>query len=474
MMQQVQSPSVKKGAEVELGIEDLAFGGRGVARYNGLTVFVDNAVPGDTVRARIIKKKKRFAEARLLEVLAPSAFRREPVCPLCGYCGGCRLQILEYAKQLEFKAAQVKEILARIGSLPEVTVLPVIPADQTLGYRNKMEFACSDRRWLLPEELDDPAADTGFALGLHVPGTFYKILDVKRCHLFPDEVSEILDCVRQFIRRSPLPVYSLRSHTGFWRFVMMRHSVVHDHWLVNLVTAAEKPDHLRPLAELLMERFPRVAAVVNNITASKAGVAVGEKEIPLAGVTRIEERLGECRFDISANSFFQTNTRGAERLYRAAAEYAGLTGRETVVDLYCGTGTIGIWLSRMAARVIGLEISGSCLADAERNRRKNGAENVRFIPGDVKESLAALHEAVDVLVIDPPRAGMHKVVVRQILAMAPGRIIYVSCNPATLARDAALLAEAYTVAEVQPVDMFPHTPHIESVARLVRKDMAHE
>ncbi|MFO8049323.1 MAG: 23S rRNA (uracil(1939)-C(5))-methyltransferase RlmD [Desulfosudaceae bacterium] len=465
---------VKKGSVFELEIESLAFGGRGVSRINGLTVFVDNTVPGDQVLARIVKKKKRFVEARLLEVIEASSFRRQPLCRLCGFCGGCRLQIVDYEKQLEYKTTQVRDALARIALMPEVTVHPVIPAQQVLGYRNKMEFACSDRRWLLPEEMGDPEADTGFALGLHAPGTFYKILDVEQCWLFPEQGSEILDVIRGFIRQSPAPVYSLRTHTGFWRFVMMRHSVAHDNWLVNLVTSSEERERVQGLADLLRDSFPEVAGVVNNITASKAGVALGEKEITLAGSARIEEKLGDYRYDISANSFFQTNTRGAEQLYQVAADYAGLTGRETVVDLYCGTGTIGIWLSRNAASVIGLEINESCIADAERNRRKNAADNVRFLTGDVRETLARLDGAVDVLLIDPPRAGMHKDVVRQILELAPPKIIYVSCNPATLARDAALLAESYAVVEVQPVDMFPHTPHIESVARLVRKEEIHE
>ncbi|MFW5989286.1 MAG: 23S rRNA (uracil(1939)-C(5))-methyltransferase RlmD [Desulfosudaceae bacterium] len=466
--------SVKKGSVYELEIESLAFGGRGVSRINGLTVFVDNTVPGDLVLARIVKKKKRFVEARLLEVIEASSFRRQPLCRLCGFCGGCRLQIVDYEKQLEYKTTQVRDALARIALMPEVTVHPVIPAQPVLGYRNKMEFACSDRRWLLSEEMDEPEAETGFALGLHAPGTFYKILDVEQCRLFPELGSEILDVIRGFIRQSSAPVYSLRTHTGFWRFVMMRHSVAHDNWLVNLVTSSEERERVQGLADLLMDSFPAVAGVVNNITASKAGVALGEKEITLAGSARIEEKLGDYRFDISANSFFQTNTRGAERLYQVAADYAGLTGRETVVDLYCGTGTIGIWLSRNAASVIGLEINDSCIADAERNRRKNAADNVRFLTGDVRDTLASLDGAVDVLIIDPPRAGMHKDVVRQILELAPPKIIYVSCNPATLARDAALLAESYFVVEVQPVDMFPHTPHIESVARLVRKEEIHE
>ncbi len=460
---------VKKGQTLTLEIDNLAFGGRGVARVNGLAVFVDNTLPGDVVSARIFKKKKSFAEARLLEVIRPSDFRVKPECRYCGWCGGCRLRILDYDKQLMYKRRHVLEALERIALIADTPVHEVIPAVQTEGYRNKMEFSCSDRRWLLPEEMEMGEVDDGFALGLHVPGTFHKILDINTCRLFPDLGNHILEDVRRYIKASSQPVYGLRSHVGFWRFVMLRHSVANDHWLVNIVTASEDRPAVQPLADALFEKYPEVVAVVNNITSRKSSVAVGEYEINLAGQAAISDRLGRFWFDISANSFFQTNTAGAETLYRVAEKYAGLSGNETVVDLYCGIGTIGIWLSGKAREVIGLEVNDSCVADAEKNCVKNEVLNVRFVTGDVRETLAALSLPVDVMIIDPPRAGMHKDVVKQVLALAPLKIVYVSCNPATLARDLALLKDAYHVLEVQPVDMFPHTPHIESVARLVRK-----
>ena len=459
-------PPVRKGQAVDLEIETLAFGGRGLARVNGLAVFVDHALPGDRVSARIIRKKSNFAEARLLEVLSPSPFRVLPQCPYCGYCGGCRLQILDYDKQLDFKHEQVADALRHIGLVENVPVHPVIPADPVWGYRNKMEFSFADRRWLLPEEMETVDIDTSFALGLHVPGTFHKVIDINACLLMPEPGNAILGDVRAYAKASGVPAYGLKSHQGFWRFLMLRHSVAHDNWMINIVTAAEDRRLLQPLADLLADRYPEVVSVVNNITARKAGVAQGEYEILLHGAPFISDRLGRFSFDISANSFFQTNTRGADRLYTVAREYAGLTGNQTVVDLYCGTGTIAIWLSGAAKEVIGLEINDSCLADAANNCRTNKVSNVRFVAGDVKDTLSRLDSRADVLVIDPPRAGMHKDVVEQVLAMAPPRIVYVSCNPATLARDVAMLGEAYTVAEVQPVDMFPHTPHIECVARL--------
>ena len=462
--------NVKKGESVTLEIDSLAFGGRGVARVSGLTVFVDGVVPRDRVLARIVKKKKRFAEARVIEILEPSPFRREPGCRYCGFCGGCRLQILDYEKQLEYKRQHVIDSLAHIALVTDVVVHPVLPAQPVFAYRNKMEFSCSDRRWLLPEEMGRDDIDDGFALGLHVPGTFNKILDIDGCLLFPDYGNHILAMARDFIRQSYQPVYGLRTHTGFWRFVMLRHSVDRDQWMVNIITSCEDRQAIQPLADRIAEAFPRVVSVINNINTRKAAIAVGEREIVLYGDPVIEDRLGDFYFDISANSFFQTNTRGAEHLYRTAASYAGLTGSETVVDLYCGTGTIAIWLAGKAREVVGIEINEACVADAERNRVKNGVENVKFIVGDVRDTLSRIEQRADVMIIDPPRAGMHEDVVKQVLAMAPPKIVYVSCNPATLARDIGLIKDKYTMAGVQPVDMFPHTPHIECVAGLIRRD----
>ena len=350
-------------------------------------------------------------------------------------------------------------------------VHPTLASVPEFGYRNKMEFSCSPRRWLLPHELGREEIIPGMAVGLHVPGTFDKVLDIDVCLLMPAPGSEILAHIRAFIAASPLPVYGLKSHQGFWRFVVLRHSVARDQWMVNLVTASQERDHLLPLAQALVEAYPGIVSVVNNVTSRKAGVATGEYEVLLAGKPVIVEQIGEFSYELSANSFFQTNTRAAVRLYDVVKAYAGLTGRETVLDLYCGTGTIAIYLSGGAAEVIGLEIAESAVHDARSNCRRNQVANCRFISGDIRHTLSQLAARPDVMVIDPPRAGMHESVVQQILAMAPPRIVYVSCNPATLARDLALLKEAYRVVQVQPVDMFPHTFHIESVAQLERIEL---
>jgi 23S rRNA (uracil1939-C5)-methyltransferase len=456
---------IKKGQAFEIEVSDIAFGGRGLVKIDGFTLFVDQAVPGDFVKACVYRKKRSYAEARAVEIIKPSPDRVEAPCPYSGYCGGCKWQFLSYEKQLEYKRRHVAESLEHIALLEDVPVHATLPSDRVFGYRNKMEFSASDRRWLLPQELAQ-GIDTDFALGLHVPGTFNKVLDIDACLLQPDLGNTLLGEIKAEIKASGLPVYGLRSHEGFWRFVMVRHSVARDQWMVNLITKTAAPDRLKPIAEGLMARHPEVVSVVNNVTARKSGVAVGEYELPLAGEDDIQDRIGAHIFNISANSFFQTNTRGAGRLYDQVRRYAGLTGTEKVVDLYCGTGTIAICLADLAREVVGFEIVESAVADAEANCRMNAITNCRFVLGDIRHRLADITQTPDLLVIDPPRVGMHKDVVKQVLELAPPRIVYVSCNPATLARDLGMMKDRYRVLEVQPVDMFPHTFHIEAVALL--------
>jgi 23S rRNA (uracil1939-C5)-methyltransferase len=459
---------VKKGQELELEIAQVAFGGRGIARVDGMAVFVDQAVPGDRVLARIVRKKKSYAEARVLKLMAPSAQRVEAPCPYSGVCGGCKWQFLAYEHQLKYKQDHVREALEHIAAIKDVPVHPTVPSETVFGYRNKMEFSCATQRWLMPDEMGKDGVEAGMALGLHVPGTYFKVLDIEACLLHPVQGNGLLADVRAFIRASGLPVYGLKTHQGFWRFLMLRHSVARDQWMVNIVTAGENRRAVQALGDQLARRYTNVASVVNNITARKAAVAFGEYEIAMFGEPVIIDAIGSFEFEISANSFFQTNTPGAGRLYTVVKDYAGLTGRETVVDLYCGAGTIGICLSDAAKEVVGLELVESAMADATRNCRRNGIDNCRFIAGDIRQTLGRLDVRPEVMIIDPPRAGMHPDIVVRVLEIAPEKIVYVSCNPATMARDLALMKDNYRVEEVQPVDMFPHTFHIESVARLIR------
>jgi len=448
----------------------MAFGGRAISRVEGLVVFVKGAVPGDRVTALLYKKKKSYAEAKIRQLLTPSPDRLEAPCPYFGICGGCQWQHVRYERQLEYKRGHVEEALSHIGSLAGIKVHDPIPSEKQFAYRNKMEFSFSDRPWQVHPPLSvSPLSPSSFALGLHVPGTFDKIIDVKACLLQQERGNDILREVKRFAAASGLPPYGIRSHEGFWRFLTLRHSNAFDEWMVNLVTSEERTEVALPLAQRLIRLFPGVKTVVNNVSARKASIAVGEREVVLSGSGMIRDTIGASTFHISANSFFQTNSLGAERLYGKVAEYAELKGKETVLDLYSGTGTIPIFLASSAKRVIGMEIVESAVLDARRNCGENGIGNCEFILGDIRGNLERLKIQPEVMIIDPPRAGMHQDVLSRVLEIGAEKIVYVSCNPATLARDLALMQEHYHIHEIQPVDMFPHTYHIECVARLSKK-----
>jgi 23S rRNA (uracil1939-C5)-methyltransferase len=458
----------KKGQVFDLEIEKTVFGGQGLGRLSGMAVFVDWAVPGDLVEARIVRRTRNFLKARITRVLRPSPLRVIPPCPAFGVCGGCKWQMISYPRQLAFKEQQVAEALEHIGGIKNAPVSAIIPAENIFGYRNKMEFSCSSSRWL-PEEGEGGRMEEDFAIGLHVPGTFSKVIDLSACLLQHEDANRILSGVRERLKASGLPAYGQRDHKGFFRFVVLRRSHAAGRVLVNIVTAHEETGKLAEIAGGLMKDFPEVVSVVNNVTARKSGVAVGDYEIPLAGATSITEKIGGFSFVVSANSFFQTNTAQAGRLYEIVSEFAGLSGRERVLDLYCGAGGISIFLSEKAGSVTGLEISEGAVADARQNCAGNRVANCTFIAGDVAEGLSQTDFAPDVVIADPPRAGMHPKVVEKLADIKPARLVYVSCDPATLARDLRMLGENYLVEEVRPIDMFPHTHHIEAVARLVRK-----
>ena len=460
---------IKKGQQIEVEITDIAFGGRGLIKLDGLAVFVDQAIPGDRAVIRIFKKRKNYAEARVVDLLESSSDRVVAPCQYSGYCGGCKWQFLNYDQQLKYKRQHVVDSLEHIALIKDAVVHPTIPSELIFGYRNKMEFSCADKRWLLPDEFGREDIDRDFALGLHVPGTFHKVIDTQKCLLQPDLGNQLLDDARQFIRTSGAPVYGLRSHKGFWRFIVLRHSVALDQWMVNIVAAEDNRKIVQPLADQLMDKYPQVMSVIYNITSRKAGVAIGEFEHTVVGSDTISDTIGDFEFEISSNSFFQTNSRGAKVLYDIVKKFADLNGTETVLDLYSGTGTIPIFLSGLCKEVIGIELVESAVADAEKNCLRNGVSNCKFIKGDIRECLSQIEKRPDLLIIDPPRAGMHKDVVKKVLDLGAERMIYVSCNPATLARDIEMMQDSYRLEEVQPVDMFPHTYHIEAVAKLSKK-----
>jgi len=456
----------QKGQTIELNIDSLAFGGQGIGRINGYVVFVKGGIPGDRLTVRIYKTKKDYAEASVVEVIDPSPDRVQAPCPYSGYCGGCQWQHLDYKKQLLYKKSHVKESLSRIGGLDRVSVHDVLPAEKTFAYRNKMEFSFSDRRWFLPHQMDDREKKRGFALGLHVPGTYQKIIDIETCLLQHPSGNQILKDVRKYVRESRIPVYGLKSHEGFWRFLTLRYSVAFDEWMVNLITFEASPEVVKPLADILSARTERIRTVVNNVSRRKASIAVGEREIVLSGDGCLQDKIGPFTFRISANSFFQTNSLAAHKLYDTVADYSELSGIDTILDLYCGTGTIPIFLSNRAHNILGIEINESAVLDARRNCIDNEVDNCSFICGDIGEEIVNIRRRPDILIMDPPRAGMHKKVLTHVINLAPEKIVYISCNPVTLARDIARMIQCYELIEIQPVDMFPHTHHIEAVAKL--------
>ncbi len=458
---------VKKGQEINLKIESLAYGGKGIARVGNFVTFVKNTIPGQTVRALIYKKRKGFAEARPLEIVEESSAFVPPQCRHFPICGGCKVQQLEYHEQINQKQKQVVDIFQRQLGISSFEIDEVIPAEKSFHYRNKMEFTFSNRRWVMKNEPE--GTDTSFALGMHIPERWDKILDIKECHIMPEKGWAILNRVRQLAIELKLKPYDVKTHNGFLRHLVFRFGQRTENLMINLVTSYENLDLLTPLTETLIQEFPEITTLVNNINTRKADVAFGEYEILLQGPPTIEEKIGELTFEISSNSFFQTNSDQAEKLYEAALDGAGLTGNEIVYDLYCGTGSISLFLAQKAREVHGFEVIVSAVEDATRNSVRNGISNVHFHVANLdkyfkKGRVDKKFPKPDVILIDPPRAGMHKDMANQIPYFGAKRIVYISCNPTTQARDAEILIKhSYRLKSLKLVDLFPHTPHIETV-----------
>ncbi|MBI4562995.1 MAG: 23S rRNA (uracil(1939)-C(5))-methyltransferase RlmD [Candidatus Rokubacteria bacterium] len=457
----------KRGDVFSLSIEDLAFGGEGVGRVDGYVVFVRGGIPGDRLSVRLVQARSRFGRAVIEAVEAPSPDRVEAPCPYFGRCGGCRLQHLAYPTQLAFKAKQVELCLARIGGLSEVPVRPIIGAPEVFGYRNKMEFS------VVRGGREEPGR--GLVVGLHEADRYDVVLDIERCLLQSETMNRLLTEVRSFFRERGLSVYDQESGEGLLRFLMLREGKRTGEAMVNVVASVPQLSALGPLAERLRQGAAPPASLVLNVNPKKASIAVGVEEHLLAGRDHIRESLGGLTFQISANSFFQTNTLQAERLFALVEESAGLTGGETVVDLYSGTGAISLLLARRCRWVYGIEVAQAAVADAVRNAKANGIANCTFLAGEVRFVLPQLISQgvrAEVVVADPPRAGFHPRALRALASLGPARIVYISCNPPTMARDLGELRRGgYRVNWVQPIDMFPHTPHIVAVARLERQEL---
>ncbi|MBT6870410.1 MAG: 23S rRNA (uracil(1939)-C(5))-methyltransferase RlmD [Candidatus Marinimicrobia bacterium] len=464
----------KKGTDIELSIESLAFGGMGVSRIGDMIVFVKNAIPGQTVLARITKKRASFLEARTLEIIEESSLAVDVKCEHFKDCGGCTFQNLDYAEQLAAKEVQVKDTFRRIGGFKDVTVEPILGCEEIFHYRNKMEFTFSNRRWLTEGESEDASAD--FALGLHVPGRYDKILNINECHIQSKDSNRILEILKEMTVDLKLAPYDIKAHTGFMRHLMIRHGGSTDEIMVNIVTSRDEHEKLQSIVDRLTEEFPNIVSIVNNITSRRAGVSTGDQQILLFGKDTINDKLGDYEYMISADSFFQTNTHQAKRLYDIIKEEAALTRDDVLYDLFCGTGSISIYLAKSAKIVYGFELVMSAVQDAIQNAHSNGIKNAWFFGGDLmnlfKTNIEAQQiELPDVMVVDPPRAGLHPNTINDIIEKAPKRLVYVSCNPSTQARDLKVLCEnGFELTKLRPVDMFPHTPHVENVATLIFKD----
>jgi 23S rRNA (uracil1939-C5)-methyltransferase len=467
----------RRGDTLSVTIDDLAYGGEGVGRADGYVVFVPGGVPGDSVRVRLTQARARFGRGAIESIDRPSPDRVEAPCPYFGRCGGCRLQHLRYEAQLALKTKQVTDCLQRLGGIGAFEMRPILPAPEIYGYRNKMEFTVAradagERVVPKGRRLDPGAGGEGPVVGLHEADRYDAVLDIERCLLQSDRMNALLDEARRFIADRRLTVYDQESGEGLLRFLMLREGKGMGEAMVNMVTSAPSVSELEPLVGRAQARVPETSSVVLNVNPKKASVAVGVEEHLLGGRDHIRESLGGLTFQVSAGSFFQTNTAQAERLFGLVLDAAALTGEETVLDLYAGTGAISLLLARRCRRVFGIEVAPAAVADAVRNAEINGITNCTFLAGEVRFALPELISrgvAADVAVCDPPRAGFHPKALAALATLAPARVVYVSCNPATLARDVGeLVRSGYRVEWVQPVDMFPHTPHIEVVAHLTR------
>ncbi len=454
-------------------VESVAAEGKALAKVDGTVLFIPFAVPGDIVDVRVTKKKKNYMEGTVVRIVTPSEHRLEPFCSHFGVCGGCKWQPLPYDMQLAAKQQQVYDQLVRIGHLDVPEISPIVPSDETVYYRNKLEFTFSRRRWIFQDEDPESMSDQErCGLGFHVGRFFDKVLDIRHCYLQKDPSNRIRLFIRSYALEHGLEFFDIRGHSGFLRNMFIRTTEAGDVMLI-ICFYHEDEKARTGLLDAVAAEFPQITSLYYVIN-GKANDSISDQECILyKGDVAIYEYMEGLRFKIGPKSFYQTNTRQAYKLYGVAREYAALTGKETVYDLYTGTGTIAQFVSSGAARVIGIEYVPEAIEDAKENAVANGITNCEFFAGDMKDILTgefiSEHGKPDVIILDPPRAGIHPDVAGVILDAEPERIVYVSCNPASQARDLAILGSKYAITAVRPVDMFPHTHHVENVVKLEKK-----
>jgi len=456
-------------------VQDYAAEGKSLARVDGKVVFIEGAVPGDVVDVQLSKNKADWAEGHTVHIHSLSSDRVTPFCEHFGVCGGCQWQMLPYEKQLFYKQKQVTDNLTRIAKINLPEIAPIIGADTTRGYRNKMEYTFATRKYIPTDEFRRMKAEgVDFnnqpgAAGFHVRGFFDKVVEIDTCHLQEEPTNFIRKAVAAYVLANELPFYNIKTHEGWIRNLLVRSSTTGE-LMVNMVIAYEDKEHRIALLDQLLQSFPEITTLLYTINGKRNDSLHDQEPIVYHGKGYIIEKLEELSFKISPKSFFQTNTKQAEKLYAVTREFAELDGSQLVYDLYCGTGSIGLFVSKYARKLIGVEMVADAIEDAKENAALNGVNHASFFAGDVidicNDDFFEAHGKADVVITDPPRAGMHEKLVKKLLEIAAPTVVYVSCNPATQARDLALLSEKYQVTKIQPVDMFPHTLHIENVVQL--------
>lgn len=454
-------------------IVDVAAEGKAIARVDDRVVFVPFVIPGDVVDVQLRRKRKKFAEGKVMRIVEKSPNRVEPLCEHFGVCGGCKWQILPYADQIRYKEKQVVDNLTRLGKIELPEVSPILGSKKTEFYRNKLEFTFSNKRWLTEEQISsNESFDNMNGLGFHIPGAFDKVLDINKCWLQDDISNQIRNFIRQYCFNKGYTFFDLRNRGGLMRTLVVRTSSTGELMLIVVFYDDEK-EQRDDLMSAIEKEFPQITSLLYIIN-QKANDTIGDQEVHTwSGKDHMYEEMEGLKFKIGPKSFYQTNSEQAYELYKITRDFAELSGDELVYDLYTGTGTIANFVARQAKKVVGIEYVEDAISDAKVNSEYNNISNTLFYAGDMKDILTQEfineHGKPDVIITDPPRAGMHEDVVNVILFAAPKRIVYVSCNPATQARDLSLMDEKYKVVKVQPVDMFPHTHHVENVVLLERR-----
>lgn len=466
---------MKKGDEIIIDITSLSNDGKGISKTNeGFVIFSENTLPGDKAKLKILRNKKNYAEAKPIEIIEKSVHREEPKCSHFGTCGGCKVQNYDYCKQIEFKTNAVKDAFERIGGFENISIPKTIKSEDIFFYRNKMEFSFSDDIWREKAEIE---STDKFGLGLHVPKFHSKILNIEKCYLQSDTSNSILNFTREFFKEKNSTIYSTKTHSGFLRFLIIRESKNTNDIMVNLVTYDYNEELIKNYSSELSKRFPQITTFVNSFSQKKAQIAFGEDSETLFGKGYIYEKLRkkekEYTFKISPNSFFQTNTKQAEKLFRIAEKFLELKKDDNILDLYCGAGSIAIFISEKVNKVTGVELIPDALENAKENAELNKIKNAEFVLSDIKDFIETINSSgkyinCNKVILDPPRSGLHPDICKILSETNFEKICYISCNPVTQARDLKMICDKgnYKIEKIQPVDMFPHTYHIENVVSL--------